>query len=113
METRISDIYFRAYTLDGQVQLEAEYNAYEYSLELVDTIMDSYEAVVRELMNKEKVVDIDISTEDDLMRYSKWSGNTAYLGEAIAKRKGAANINASLQGKLASEAGWYLPLKKR
>ena len=49
----------------------------------------------------------------DLMRYSKWSGNTAYLGEAIAKRKGAANISASLQGKLASEAGWYLPLKKR
>ena len=73
METRISDIYFRAYTLDGQVQLEAEYNAYEYSLELVDTIMDSYEAVVRELMNKEKVVDIDISTEAEVAKLDSFN----------------------------------------
>ncbi len=49
----------------------------------------------------------------DLMRYSKWSGNTAFLGNTVAQRNGSANIDASLMGKLASEAGWYLPLKKR
>ena len=49
----------------------------------------------------------------DLMRYSKWSGNTAFLGNTVSQRNGSENIDASLLGKLASEAGWYLPLKKR
>jgi len=46
----------------------------------------------------------------DLMRYAKYTGNTAFLGETIAKRKGEDNYDSSLAAKLSSESGWYLPL---
>jgi hypothetical protein len=49
----------------------------------------------------------------DLMRYAKFWNKPAFLGETISKRKGAENVDASLAGRLASEAGWYLPLPTR
>lgn len=46
----------------------------------------------------------------DLMRYSKFSGNTSYLGEAVAKRQGEDNEDSSLKSILSTESGWYLTL---
>lgn len=46
----------------------------------------------------------------DLMRYSKFSGNTSYLGEAISKREGEENEDSSLKSILSTESGWYLTL---
>ena len=46
----------------------------------------------------------------DLMRYAKASGNTSYLGEAVAKRDGEENVDTSLQSLLSTESGWYLTL---
>jgi hypothetical protein len=49
----------------------------------------------------------------DLMRFSKQTGNDAYLGQAVSKRTGTATPDGSLAGKLASEAGWYITMPKR
>ena len=46
----------------------------------------------------------------DLMRYSKYSGNTTYLGEAIAKRYGEDDEDSTLKSLLSTESGWYLTL---
>ena len=46
----------------------------------------------------------------DLMRYSKASGNTSYLGEAVSKRAGEDEVDSSLQSLLSTESGWYLTL---
>jgi hypothetical protein len=47
------------------------------------------------------------------MRFSKQTGNDAYLGQAVSKRTGTATPDGSLAGKLASEAGWYITMPKR
>lgn len=49
----------------------------------------------------------------DLMRFSKQIGNDAFLGQTVAKRKGEKTPDGSLAAKLATEAGWYVPLPNR
>ena len=49
----------------------------------------------------------------DLMRYSWQEGNPALLGQAVSKRPGTTTPDATLAGKLASEAGWYVKLPTR
>ena len=46
----------------------------------------------------------------DLMRYAKYHNDIPFLGKTIAKRAGESNYDASLEAKLSSEIGWYLPL---
>lgn len=46
----------------------------------------------------------------DLMRYAKYHNDIPFLGKTIAKRAGESNYDASLEAKLSSENGWYLPL---
>lgn len=47
----------------------------------------------------------------DVLRMALHRDNTNFLADKIARRKGAANIDADLKSTLSSRENWYLPLK--
>ncbi len=55
-------LYVKAYIRDGHYCVEAEYNASEYSEELINQFLESYEAVVKGFLTQEKLSDISIIT---------------------------------------------------
>ena len=56
-------LYVKAYIRDGYYCVEAEYNASEYSEELINQFLESYEAVVKGFLTQEKLSDISIRVE--------------------------------------------------
>ncbi len=49
----------------------------------------------------------------DLMRYSKYSGKTTYLGDRVAERTGKDTPDAALKSFYSTEQNWYLELRQR
>ncbi len=57
-----TSLYLKAFILDDRYQIKAEYNAGEYSHELISQFLESYEAVVEGLLTQTYLGDIDITT---------------------------------------------------
>ena len=60
--TREVPIYLKAYIKDGHACIEAEYDASLYSEELVNSYLESYEAVVEGLLAQDFLSGIDVTT---------------------------------------------------
>ena len=58
-----ASLYLKAFVLGGHYQVKAEYNANEYSQELISQFLQSYEAVVNGFLSAGYLSDIDISTD--------------------------------------------------
>ena len=58
--------YLKAFINDGKIEIEAEYKANEYSLDLVAQILESYEAVLEGFITQEYLRDIDIASADQV-----------------------------------------------
>ena len=59
-------LYLKMFIMDGKYQLKAEYNANEYSSELISQLLESYEAVVRGFLTVEHLRDISIATSQQI-----------------------------------------------
>ena len=59
-----ASFYLKAFILDGHYQAKAEYNANEYSEEMVAQFLESYEAVVEGFLSQEKLSQISIATQE-------------------------------------------------
>ena len=57
-----ASLYLKAFILNSQYQVKAEYNANEYSEALIAQFLESYEAVVEGLLTQEKLMNIAITT---------------------------------------------------
>ncbi|MBQ4291413.1 MAG: amino acid adenylation domain-containing protein [Muribaculaceae bacterium] len=55
-------LYLKAFIHDGHYHIKAEYNSNEYSAELINQVLESYENVVLGLVNCEYLRDIDIAS---------------------------------------------------
>ncbi len=64
--TLAASLYLKAFIFNGKYQIKAEYNANEYSAELIGQFLESYEAVVNGFLTKEKLSDISISTDNQI-----------------------------------------------
>ena len=56
-------LYLKAFILNGQYQVKAEYNSNEYSQELIAQFLESYEAVVKGFLTQTLLCDISIATK--------------------------------------------------
>ena len=57
-----ASFYMKVFIKDGKYQVKAEFNANEYSRELIAQILESYEAVLEGFLCQEYLRDIDIAT---------------------------------------------------
>ena len=57
-----ASLYLKVFILNGKVHVKAEYNSNEYSRELIEQFLESYEAVVEGFLNKTLLNEINIST---------------------------------------------------
>ncbi len=64
--TREVPIYLKAYMRDGRYCIEAEFNASEYSKQLISQYLESYEAVVEGFMAHNYLRDISIATKSQI-----------------------------------------------
>ena len=74
-ETRISKLYVKAFLLGKEVQLEAEYNANEYSEELIGEILKSYCETVKGFLSKKNLSEIEIAGEDQIKTLDSFNEN--------------------------------------
>jgi len=97
---------------DTQAAIEA---AKKHNAALRAKVVADQQAGVADLILTEEALEgmFEGTRFGDLMRFSKQTGNDAYLGQAVSKRTGTATPDGSLAGKLASEAGWYITMPKR
>ncbi|MBR1935944.1 MAG: amino acid adenylation domain-containing protein [Muribaculaceae bacterium] len=58
-----ASMYLKAFIQDGKYKVKAEYNSNEYSVQLTEQLLESYEAVVKGLLTCERVADVDIATD--------------------------------------------------
>ena len=57
-----ASLYLKVFILEGHVQVKAEYNANEYSENLISNFLESYEAVIEGFLTQEKLSQISIAT---------------------------------------------------
>lgn len=57
-----ASLYLKVFILGGKCHVKAEYNAAEYSQELISEYLESYEAVLEGFLTRELLCEIDIST---------------------------------------------------
>ena len=57
-----ASLYLKMFIMDGKYQVKAEYNANEYSRELISQLLESYETVVRGFLSVERLSDISIAS---------------------------------------------------
>ena len=65
-DTLDESLYMKVFIQDDKIQTEAEYNANEYSHELIAQILESYEAVVEGFLTQEYLRDINIATAEQV-----------------------------------------------
>ena len=65
-DTLDESLYMKVFLQDNKIHTEAEYNANEYSRDLIAQILESYEAVVEGFLTQEYLRDINISTTDQV-----------------------------------------------
>ena len=65
-DTLDESLYMKVFIQDDKIQTEAEYNANEYSHELIAEILESYEAVVEGFLTQEYLRDINIATAEQV-----------------------------------------------
>ena len=61
-----SSFYMKVFIKDGKCVAKAEYNANEYSRELISQILESYEAVLEGFLKNEYLHDVDITTASQI-----------------------------------------------
>ena len=57
-----ASLYLKAFILNGQYHIKAEYNSNEYSKELIAQFLESYEAVIEGFLTQENLRDVNIAT---------------------------------------------------
>ena len=70
-----ASFYLKVFIQDGKCQAKAEYNANEYSRELIAQILESYEAVLEGFLSQEYLRDIDIATADQVETLDSFNHN--------------------------------------
>ena len=65
-DTLDESLYMKVFLQDDKIHAEAEYNANEYSRELINQILESYEVVVEGFLSQEYLRDIDIANADQV-----------------------------------------------
>ena len=70
-----ASLYLKAFIHNGAYHIKAEYNANEYSAQLVAQFLESYEAVVEGFMTKEYLRDVNITTEAQVETLDSFNQN--------------------------------------
>ena len=65
-DTLDESLYMKVFLQDDKIHAEAEYNANEYSRELINQILESYEVVIEGFLSQEYLRDIDIANADQI-----------------------------------------------
>ena len=65
-DTLDESLYMKVFLQDDKIHAEAEYNANEYSRELINQILESYEVVIEGFLSQEYLRDIDIANADQV-----------------------------------------------
>lgn len=68
-------LYMKAFIHDGHYHIKAEYNSNEYSVELINQILESYENIVIGLVNCEYLRDIDITSSNQMALLDSFNAN--------------------------------------
>ena len=68
-----ASLYLKAFILNGKYNVKAEYNSNEYSVELIEQFLESYEAVVSGLLTEQSVRDITLTTAAQLSILDKFN----------------------------------------
>ncbi|MBQ9466139.1 MAG: amino acid adenylation domain-containing protein [Muribaculaceae bacterium] len=68
-------LYLKAYILAGRYHIKAEYSSNEYSRELIAGVLESYEAVVKGMLECEKVIDINLTTPARIAELDTFNDN--------------------------------------
>ena len=61
-----ASLYLKAFIFNGRYHVKAEYNANEYSPDLINQFLESYEAVLNGMLTKTILSDISISTDNQI-----------------------------------------------
>ena len=61
-----ASLYLKAFILNGQYHIKAEYNSNEYSQELISQYLESYETVVKGFLKEEYLRNISIATANQI-----------------------------------------------
>ena len=61
-----ASLYLKAFILNGQYQVKAEYNSNEYSQEIISQYLESYETVVKGFLKEEYLRNVNITTEKQI-----------------------------------------------
>ncbi|MBO7381878.1 MAG: AMP-binding protein, partial [Muribaculaceae bacterium] len=68
-------LYMKAFIHDGHYHIKAEYNSNEYSAELINQILESYENIVIGIVNCEYLRDIDITSSSQMALLDSFNAN--------------------------------------
>ncbi|MBQ9216642.1 MAG: amino acid adenylation domain-containing protein [Muribaculaceae bacterium] len=58
-----ASLYLKVFIFDGKCHVKAEYNSNEYSRELIEQLLESYEAVIDGFLAHERLADINIASQ--------------------------------------------------
>ena len=61
--------------IDGKYYLKAEFQSHVYTRELIEQLLDSYEAVLKGMLEKERLADIEITSPDAIAKLDKFNDN--------------------------------------
>ena len=67
--------YLKAFILNNQYHIKAEYNSNEYSEAFIAQLLESYEAVVNGMLTQERLSDIEIATYHQVNQLEKFNQN--------------------------------------
>jgi len=70
-----ASLYLKAFIMNGKYQAKAEYNSNEYSPELIQQFLESYEAVVNGFLTHDLLKDIDIATQAQVEKLDSFNQN--------------------------------------
>ena len=70
-----ASLYLKAFIHNGAYHIKAEYNANEYSAQLIAQFLESYEAVVEGFMTREYLRDVNITTETQVETLDSFNQN--------------------------------------
>ena len=70
-----ASLYLKVFILGGKFQVKAEYNANEYSRELISQYLESYESVLQGFLTCERLCDICLATDEQTRLLDSFNNN--------------------------------------
>ena len=70
-----ASLYLKAFILNGQYHIKAEYNSNEYSQELISQYLESYETVVKGFLKEEYLRNVNITTASQMELLDSFNQN--------------------------------------